>query len=67
MSVYIVTVPNMVQFATRGGSGKSIVESDTVCYIEGRREGYFRDFIVKSTSLSSNIYIKGSKLSFLSL
>ena len=36
MSVYIVTVPNMIPFTTWGGSGRSIVEGDIVCYIEGR-------------------------------
>ena len=31
----IVTVSNMIQFAT-WGSGRSILEGDIVCYIEGR-------------------------------
>ena len=37
MSLYIVTAPNMTQFAAWGGSGKSIVEGDIVRYIEGGR------------------------------
>jgi len=36
MSVYIVTVPNIIQFATWGGSGRSFVEGNIVCNIEGR-------------------------------
>ena len=60
MSVYIGTAPNMIQFATWGGSGRSIVKG----VILKEKEGWF---YCKSTLLSSNLYIKGSRLSLLSL
>ena len=47
MSVYIVTVPNMIQFATLGEFGRSIIEGDIIVwYIEGRRRILYIEIVL---------------------
>ena len=67
MSACIIIVPNMNHFASRRGPYITISKRYMKSVMLKEGEGCLSDFNIKTISLSSRMYIKGSRSSCLSL